>query len=61
MANENQPAPETIPVSEVASRLGVSAASVYRRMQDGTLPSIKFGRRRLPLREPFERLFDQAA
>lgn len=43
--------------SEAANVLGVSRAFIYLRMDDGTLPSVKLGRRRLIPRSAIEALF----
>ena len=39
--------------TEVARRLGVSVPTVYRRIQDGSLPAVRLGHdERAPLRVP---------
>lgn len=43
--------------SEAAQILGVSRAFIYLRMDDGTLPSVKLGRRRLIPRAAIDALF----
>lgn len=42
--------------TEVAEALGVSRAWVYRRIDDGTIPSTKVGGRRLITRATLDRL-----
>jgi len=44
-------------VDEVCDMLGVSVPTVYARINDGTLRSLKMGRRRLILRADVEELF----
>ena len=44
-------------VDEVCAMLGVSAPTVYARINDGSLRSAKFGTRRLILRVDVEALF----
>jgi excisionase family DNA binding protein len=43
----SQPLDRLIPIPEVIERLGIGRTSVYAALRDGTLPSIKLGRRRL--------------
>ena len=40
--------------SEAAAALGVSRATVYKLLEDGTIPSCSIGRRRLIRREALE-------
>jgi excisionase family DNA binding protein len=47
-------------VDEVCAMLGVSVPTVYARINDGTLRSTKWGRRRLILRADVEALFHRA-
>jgi excisionase family DNA binding protein len=45
-----------LPAEEVADGLGISRATVYRRIADGTIPSLKLGRRVVVPVEALERL-----
>lgn len=46
-------------VDEVCAMLGVTVPTVYARINDGSLRSSKFGRRRLILRADVEALFER--
>lgn len=37
----------TLTVEEAADRLGIGRSLAYRMIREGTIPSIRFGRRRL--------------
>lgn len=43
-------------VREVSSALGISEASVYALLRDGTIPSVKLGGRRLIRRDVLDSL-----
>ena len=65
MSNEPDPLPlhgaperETLNLPELAVRLGVSRTSIYRWAKDGTLPTIRLGRRLLVPRAALEELLD---
>ena len=49
---------ETLDLPEVAARLGVSRTSIYRWAKDGTVPTIRLGRRLLVPRAVVEELLD---
>lgn len=44
--------------AEAARQLCMSRATLYARMKDGTIPSVKIGGRRLIRRDVLERLLD---
>jgi excisionase family DNA binding protein len=44
-------------VDELIAATGISRPSIYRRIHDGTLKTVKFGRRRLISAEAFHALF----
>lgn len=46
----------TIPVRDAAEVLGCDRRTVYRGIEDGTIPGIKIGRRVMILRIPFLRM-----
>ena len=63
MSNEPDPLPlhdaperDTYDLPQVAARLGVSRTSIYRWAKDGTLPTIRLGRRLLVPRAVVEEL-----
>lgn len=45
-------------VDEAAQALGISRARLYELIADGTIPSVKLGRRRLIRRETLVRLLE---
>jgi excisionase family DNA binding protein len=47
---------ETLTVDEAAQMLGISRGSAYKAIHEGSIPTIKIGRRALILREAFLRL-----
>ena len=51
-----EPASDVLTVVEVAHRLGLSAASVYRAIERGDLPTLHFGRRCVGPRPAFEEM-----
>ncbi|UQY83667.1 helix-turn-helix domain-containing protein [Ralstonia pseudosolanacearum] len=51
----------TMTAKETAEVLRVSEATVYEGIKNGTLPSIKLGRRVLVPRAALERMLEQAA
>lgn len=65
MSNEPDPSPlhdaperETYDLPEVAARLGVSRTSIYRFAANGTIPTIRLGRRLLVPRAVVEEILD---
>ena len=44
-------------VDELIAATGISRPSIYRRIADGTLKTVKFGKRRLISAEAFNALF----
>jgi len=50
----------TLTVNEAAAFLGVSRATAWRRVWDGSLPSIRLGRRVLIPRARLEAMVDEA-
>jgi excisionase family DNA binding protein len=52
--------PNLISVPEVAHRLGVSLWTIYRWAQEGRLPSLLLGRRRLFLESDLQTFISQA-
>ena len=50
------PVRETFDLPEIAARLGVSRTSIYRWANNGTLPTIRLGRRLLVPRAALEEL-----
>jgi excisionase family DNA binding protein len=44
-------------VDELIAATGISRPSIYRRIADGTLKTVKFGKRRLISAEAFRALF----
>jgi excisionase family DNA binding protein len=52
--------PEFLSRAEAARRLGLSVQSVRRRVNDGSLPSVKVGGRRLIPRAAIDALVAQA-
>ena len=52
--------PAVYTVTQVAKLLGLSRASAYARVQDGSIPSVRIGSRILIPRKAFERLLDSA-
>jgi excisionase family DNA binding protein len=46
----------TISYAEMAERLGVSVKTVRKAVRDGQFPSVMVGKRRKPLRKPFEEI-----
>jgi excisionase family DNA binding protein len=46
----------TISYAEMAERLGVSVKTVRKAVRDGQFPSVIVGKRRKPLRKPFEEI-----
>jgi excisionase family DNA binding protein len=53
-------APDFLTVPEVAVILRTHANTVYARIQDGTLPAVRFGRRLVVPRAAIERLMSEA-
>jgi excisionase family DNA binding protein len=51
----------TLTVPEAARLLGVSRMSAYSAVRDGTIPSLRIGRRVLVPRAGLERLLEDAA
>ena len=63
MSDDPHPSPlpstperDTYDLPEVATRLGVSRTSIYRWAKDGTIPTIRLGRRLLVPRAALEEL-----
>ena len=52
------PERDTYDLPQLASRLGVSRSSVYRWAANGTIPTIRLGRRLLVPRAAIEQLLD---
>jgi excisionase family DNA binding protein len=50
----------TVTVSEAAQLLGVSRMTAYSAVREGTIPSLRIGRRVLVPRAALERLVDRA-
>jgi excisionase family DNA binding protein len=50
----------TVTVPEAAKLLGVSRMTAYTAVRDGTIPSLRIGRRLLVPRAALERLLDGA-
>jgi excisionase family DNA binding protein len=50
----------TLTVPEAAGLLGISRMSAYTAVREGTIPSLKIGRRVLVPRAALDRLLDQA-
>lgn len=53
------PQRDTYDLPEVATRLGVSRTSAYRWAKDGTLPTIRLGRRLLVPRAALEAMLNE--
>lgn len=51
---------QTYTVIEAAVILGLGTAKVYQAVRDGTIPSIRIGRRFLIPRAALEKMFDDA-
>lgn len=52
------PTPLAYSPAEAASALGISRARLYELLTDGTIPSVKLGRRRLVRHEALTTLLD---
>ena len=52
----SEPERETLDLPELAAKLGVSRTSIYRWAKDGTIPSVRLGRRVLVPRAALEDL-----
>ena len=53
------PEPQTVSVDQAAIALGISRGSAYRAAHDGTLPTVRIGRRLLVQRAALERLLTE--
>ena len=50
------PEPQTVSVDQAAIALGIGRGTAYRAVHDGTLPTVRIGRRLLVPRVALERL-----
>ena len=60
MTGTDTPERLTYTVKEVAQALGISKEAVWDRVWDGTIPSVRVGRRVLVPRRALERFVDPA-
>lgn len=50
---------ETVDVADVAARMGVAPATIYRAIRRGELDAVRIGRRILVIRTSVDRLLEQ--